>query len=756
MSYQASEIPLELRRLPQWVCSGTNKVPMNPLTGQPADPMNPSTWSTFESAVASGKPFIGFVLSKFDPYCIIDLDDKADNPATPEQRERFAKIINSIDSYTEISQSGRGIHIVCKGSVPSGVKRDNVEVYSWGRYMIFTGNVLKQAPISDCQEIISRMYEEMRSDQGVMELEWVAPILTDLEIWQMGCSAENGEKFSALWNGQWQHFPEYATEGQSAADYALLAMLCFYSRSNEQVIRMFRTSGLGQRKKAQRNDYLHRSIARIRAVQNVPTIDFSNLRIPTATPVPANTPAICPQAPAFTPVAIAQPEPTTDFPLTFPEGLVGELASYIYSSSNRPVPHVSLAAAIALVAGITGRSFNISAQGLNHYIILVAGTGRGKEDAARGIDRLMSSVRNMMPSATSFEGPGTFASGQGLIRCLDESPCFVSVMGEVGVTLQQITRKDATPADVAFRKALLDLYSKSGFHNTLKPSAYSDREKNTKLIQAPNVTILGEGSTETFYQTLELTNIADGLIPRFTVISYDGARVARNRNAFAPPGVEIVDKLAHLCAISLASMQSNTCSPIACQGDALLLLDAFDNKCDKLINNAGNQAEAELWNRAHLKALKLAGLIAVGCDPSNPTVTASIASWALAFTEWEVGAMVAKFSNGEVGQGDHRQEQDLRRAIEDYYNMSVDRRIAHNVPKQLAEAGNIFPLSYLKKRLRLLSSFKHDKRGPHAAIEALIKTLCSDGTLERVPPDQAFKQVGTRAAVYILGDSWGE
>jgi len=744
MNFQTQEIPNELKRLPQWVCSGTDKVPINPLTGQNADPMNPSTWATFEDAVNSGKPNIGFVLHRNDPYCIIDLDDKVDNPATEEQRARFAAICNSIDSYTEISQSGTGIHIVCKGSVPNGVKRDNVEVYSWGRYMIFTGNVLKQAPITDQQPIISRMYDEMQSTKGMTELEWVDAILTDEEVHSMGTGAENGTKFSDLWNGNWQHYQEYETEGQSAADYALLAMLCFYTRSNEQVMRMFRQSGLGQRKKAQRDDYLIRSMQRIRAVQNVPLVDFSNLRVPSKAPLQPSAPLI-----------ISEPVAPVDDNITFPPGLVGQIAQYIYGSSNRPVPHVSLGAAIALTAGIAGRAFNISASGLNHYVIIVAGTGRGKEDAAKGIDRIMSSVRSTVPSADRFEGPGTFASGQGLIRCLDESPCFVSVMGEVGITLQQITRKDANPADVAFRKALLDLYSKSGFQSTLKPSAYSDKEKNTKLIQAPNVTILGEGSTETFYQSLELTNIADGLIPRFTVMSYEGERVARNKHAFTPPSAELTDSVALLCQVALATEQGGSCGPIAANAEALALLDAFDVKCDKLINGANNAAEAELWNRAHLKALKLSGLVAVGCDPHNPIVTKEVAEWVLEFTEWEIGSMVAKFDKGEVGQGDHRQEQDLRRVIDDYYKMDVGKRITNNVPRILAEHGNIFPLTYLKKRLRLLSSFKHDKRGPHAAIDALLKMLLSDGTLERVPTDQAFKQFGTRAAIFVLGDSWG-
>jgi hypothetical protein len=747
--FNAENIPEELKLRNQWVCSEADGIPLNPnFDGVKADPMNPETWGTFEQARTSGKPHIGFVLHRDDPYCIIDLDDKEHNPATPEQLERFGQIVNSFDSYVEISKSGRGVHIVVKGFVESGVKRDNVEIYSWGRYMIFTGNVVKDLPIADYSKAVIEMHSGMKSVYGEIELEWLPDEITDLEVYQMGMGAVNGDKFNALWQGLWQDRDEYRTEGQSAADHALLAMLCFYSQSNEQVIRLFRSSGLGQRQKAQRDEYLFYSLRKIRSNLAIPQVDFSNLKFPVE---------ISTVEPVQEEIATIQPELSGDesLPFDFPAGLVGEIASYVYSSSIRPVPHVSLAAGLSLLAGIVGRCFNISDSGLNHYIILVAGTGRGKEDAARGIDRLMSAVRLTVPTADRFEGPASFASGQGLIRFLDSSPCFVSVMGEIGITLQQIARKDASPADVAFRKALLNLYSKSGFTNSLKPSAYSDKEKNTKLIQAPNVTILGEGSTSTFYSGLDIDNVADGLIPRFSIIDYKGKRVKRNPNAFGLPPAALVDKLQTVCAMALASEQNNQCQQLGYTQKGLEILDSFDTYCDNSINTAKDRAIAELWNRGHLKSLKLAGLLAVGVDPTNPIITEELAEWSVTFTKWEIGGIVSKFNSGEFGQGDHRQEEDLRRIIQDYYKMEPRDRRGYNVSHKLAELGNVYPLAYLKKRLRLLSSFKNDRRGPHAAIDSLIKGLCNDATLARVPADQALAEFETRAAIYTCGDSWG-
>src|SRR5690606_21901645 len=143
-----------------------------------------------------------------------------------------------------------------------------------------------------------------------------------------------------------------------------------------------------------------------------------------------------------------------------------------------------ISAAIALVAGIIGRSYNISGTGLNQYIILLAKTGAGKEGAATGIENLVSAVRPIVPMVDRFIGPSAFASGQALIKVLDEQPCFVSILGEFGLTLQQLCDPRANSAQVMLRKVLLDLYNKSGWNKVLRSSVYSDTSKNTKLIRS--------------------------------------------------------------------------------------------------------------------------------------------------------------------------------------------------------------------------------------------------------------------------------
>ncbi len=179
-------IPAELRALNQWVVAGPNKIPLNPRSGEPADPTDPETWGTYNDAVKAGYTHVGFVLSKDDPYAIIDLD----LPVSEEQAARHQQILEATESYAEISQSGNGVHIVVKGSIPHGVRRDKVEVYSSERYMIFTGDVLNTLPIAEDQEILDILYNEMVSTWEV-DLEELTPTQGDEAVVALASGAQS-------------------------------------------------------------------------------------------------------------------------------------------------------------------------------------------------------------------------------------------------------------------------------------------------------------------------------------------------------------------------------------------------------------------------------------------------------------------------------------------------------------------------------------------------------------------------------------
>ena len=135
-----SDIPQELKELPQWVCTNEKKAPINPLTGQYAKLNDPSTWGTYQDAVEAVKDnehitHIGFVFTENDDYVGVDLDNIMDDLA-------FANsIADKLDSYTEISMSGNGLHIICHGFLPVKAMKTKFEMKFSNTYFILTGRL---------------------------------------------------------------------------------------------------------------------------------------------------------------------------------------------------------------------------------------------------------------------------------------------------------------------------------------------------------------------------------------------------------------------------------------------------------------------------------------------------------------------------------------------------------------------------------------------------------------------------------------
>ena len=156
----------ELMNLKCWVCHQA-KVPKNPITGGNAKADLASTLGTYDEALSGLKRFnfsgIGFQFGlplndnnalETESVTGIDLDHVIHEDGTLEP---FAQeIIKLMNSYTEISPSGTGIHILCKTKMPnmgrkkyvhvdSNPTKFIVEIYNYAHYFTVTGNVYGEA-----------------------------------------------------------------------------------------------------------------------------------------------------------------------------------------------------------------------------------------------------------------------------------------------------------------------------------------------------------------------------------------------------------------------------------------------------------------------------------------------------------------------------------------------------------------------------------------------------------------------------------
>ena len=163
----------ELQARPQWVCwrkeerQGTfTKVPYNARTGNKAQSDNPTTWASYAQAVQALRTGtyhgIGYVFHR--DYTGIDLDHCV-NP--DGSRDSWAQAyLDHFGSYAEYSPSKTGIHILVRGTIPSGLRRRvphaphpeaAIEMYCERRYFTITGNHVALTPttIETCSDLLA-------------------------------------------------------------------------------------------------------------------------------------------------------------------------------------------------------------------------------------------------------------------------------------------------------------------------------------------------------------------------------------------------------------------------------------------------------------------------------------------------------------------------------------------------------------------------------------------------------------------------
>src|SRR5262249_88516 len=164
------EIPDDLRDLDRFVVwkrervNGNGRETKIPYVAiapfEKASSTDPTTWGTFDAARAcyeDGKcDGPGFVLG--GGFIGIDIDSCIQDGIVDEQALR---IMEAIASYAEVSPSGTGIHILCRGSLPPGRRRIGpYEMYDTGRYFTITGAHLCQSPrsVNEATEALHRVH----------------------------------------------------------------------------------------------------------------------------------------------------------------------------------------------------------------------------------------------------------------------------------------------------------------------------------------------------------------------------------------------------------------------------------------------------------------------------------------------------------------------------------------------------------------------------------------------------------------------
>ncbi len=779
-------IPADLKDYPQWVVwkeilrkDKLTKPPFNPKNNLFASASDPGTWTDFDTALStlSGNTDykgLGFVLSKEDPFCFIDLDE----PKTKEDAELHKSIVSSFNSYSEVSPSGKGLHIICKASLPCGQRKGPVEIYPHSRYMTMTGQVFKDREICDCQDKCEKLWKflggeptQVSTTEGKI-LSHVLETHDDVELCKMAAEAKNGELFKALYQGDLSRH----NNDHSAADFALINIIGFYTDSTAQVRRIFLASKLGQREKAftRIRDYVDPMIATVMREKAQLQIPIKFEAIKKSYQEKTKERQILhpekkfsadydlfnnPVASVIKPVKKQNYVPPTHPVLKLPPGLVGDLTKFIYDSSYKPVVEISIMGALGLMSGLTGKAYNTtSGVGLNAYYLLLAETGRGKNAVQEAFNKIESYLEVQMPTFGSCFGPSDYASGEGLFKTIADHPtgCFISNFGEFGPMLKRMGNERTDGIAEGFKKQLLVLYSSCGHRLVLRERAYADSKNNAKRLESPAFSFFAECPPQWLYENMTDGMVMSGLLPRFTVLHYTGLRPPSRRDcALVKPEPKLINDLKALATRCHSLMaQRNVCYvETSCAGQSIL--DEFEEECDYMINTSDEKIAAEMWNRAHLRAMKLAATIAVGIDPDNPVMDEECVTWARNFIEYGTRDMANRYlTDGHSAVPDeYKQENAFMRVLFRYAHMGFEHWSHVPGSDKNLHQHRVIPQRLLQKKLNRLKVFRNDRLGASGAIRRMTLRLIDDGILAEVGPSDRAKHFNSyRGKCYAIVD----
>ncbi|WP_417427039.1 DUF3987 domain-containing protein [Hoeflea sp.] len=412
--------------------------------------------------------------------------------------------------------------------------------------------------------------------------------------------------------------------------------------------------------------------------------------------------------------------------LPWPPGRAGRFAQFIFDRSYSPVREVAIAATLGLLAGVCGRAYRTySGKDLALYLILVARSGIGKDSTHDSIPLMLKLAS--VPLADRFVRAQDFVSGEALHKELLREPGFLALQGEFGRKLKRMSNPIDTPMQ-NLRTVMTNAYGKQYFEG----KSYSNADNRLSGVDWPALSFLGETTPSTFLECLTPDMMADGFLSRFLCVTYEGDRPPPNRDRDAELDPE--DLAAWRTLVShMVSFQSPINIPATCTAvpneDAQYKLESFELDCIDDLNATDDESERQVWSRAHLKALKVASLLAVADHCFNPVVRIEHVAWALNLVRQDIALFQSRKRSGDIGTDDDARERKLIAFMKEYLLNPVPP--SYKVPSGMREIG-IVTRAYLQVRASSLPAFANHRFGKVKAVDDALRSLLDSGYIVEV------------------------
>lgn len=776
MNFQ--NIPEELKRLPQWVVwrsvirdGDVTKPPFCPgRPDLPAKVNDPSTWGTFEAALRSMEENpslvqgIGFVFTEQDEYFGIDIDDERKVPPQflEERRNIVSYILGNLDSYTERSPSGNGLHVICKGrsNVPGlkgrRSKAFKFEIYCAERYFTVTGDVYNgRMRITDQQSFLDDAFRHAVVPDQLEALEDTAYLrsteLNDEEALKR--ASEYHPNFMTRYSGQVDCQP-----GEWSSTFTMIVgVLDNVSGNVDQVRRLVMQSpmvmisppapnGEGRVAKAQRifdnvlrlvrqnNTSLKYFVEHGRKVYEA-MVRHQNELAAKATEELRLTlekaeQAIGQLSAGSASILDAFPQLTTEHKiLTVPPGVVGQYVVATSKASYKPFVKFAIPATFAALAGVVGRRYKLpGGKGINLNFIMAAPSNSGKTMTMNAWQGLMNEANDLSAGQVKSRIVNSSTSSiQAILDRFAETPSSAWFIEECHSQLTAMSQC-RSPVEAQLRDGYNQLYdcAMHGYHYSGPLS-----RTNTKNGFTP----INNLSVSTFWTTtpskfdIFTGDALDGFMSRVIVIRHDdrGGDPVQYVESFPQHLVQLLSQ--HLTQAKVLDETYESDDRAA--RDLLVAIDtsgirdlmwSFVQIVDRIANAAIAKELPPVYgavSRLPITAQRMAAVMAVMDNPHFPVVTEEQYKWAFGYLLQNTLALLSDMDKGEVGEASNDDTLAVVRTVKEMLRQ----------PQYKQMTG--IPKTHLRERLRSRKPFNiaSGYMAPGTRIGNALTSMIADGML---------------------------
>ena len=165
------------------------------------------------------------------------------------KKQEVQNIIEIMNSYTEKSPSGKGIHIIgyYNGKDMSSQRKNDIEIYFTGRYFTMSGRPLKNCEIANLTEKVDKLREEQnkqppkeKKEKHYTQYKSTPQNMSDEELLERMFKWKNGTLLKAMYEGE----NPISNGNVSSNDFYFVKSVNFANNNDIiQTDRIFRNSG---------------------------------------------------------------------------------------------------------------------------------------------------------------------------------------------------------------------------------------------------------------------------------------------------------------------------------------------------------------------------------------------------------------------------------------------------------------------------------------------------------------------------------